>query len=200
MLSEEETASIKEQLFKQIETFPEEQREAAREQVQAMNSEQLEDFLERNKMIKKDNEKCLFCSIADGEVFSYKIGENKEAVAVLDINPVSKAHSLVLPKEHKPIEEVPSSLQLAQEIGKKIKAKLNPENVKIETTAVQGHGLINIIPVYKGEKLERKKAEEEDLQKLQKELLAEEKKEEPKEPPKKKAQLSDLPKAPRRVP
>ena len=104
MLNEEEVANIKEQLFKQIENFPEDRREAMREQIEAMDSEQLEEFLEKNKMIKKGDEKCLFCSIVDEETASYKIGENKEAIVVLDINPVSKAHCLVIPKEHKPIE------------------------------------------------------------------------------------------------
>jgi len=197
MLSEEEVANIKEQLAKQIEKFPEEQRESALAQIEAMNAEQLEEFLEKNNLI-KNSEKCLFCSIIEGEIPSYKIAENKEAIAVLDINPVSKGHCLIIPREHKSIEEIRSAMQFAQEVSKIIKTKLNPENVKIETTSVQGHDLINIIPIYRGKKPERKKATEEELQELQQQLIVEEKPETIETP--KAENISDLPKAPRRIP
>ena len=56
---------------------------------------------------------------------------------------------------------------LAQKIAKKITTKFKPEDIKIETSGFQGHAFINIIPMYKDEKLEKKKAEETELAKLQ---------------------------------
>lgn len=195
MLTEEQVKEIKEQLFKQIATFPEEQRENARSQIEAMNEEQLEEFLEKNKLVKDSN--CIFCSIIKEETPSYKIAENNEAVAILDINPVSQGHALVLPKEHKSIDET-TALQLAQEIAKKLKYELGAEDVKLETTMMQGHGIINIIPVYKNKKLERKKAEDKELANLQKKLKIPQKTEE--EKPKRKLKIEELPKAPKRIP
>jgi diadenosine tetraphosphate (Ap4A) HIT family hydrolase len=43
---------------------------------------------------------CIFCKIVAGEVPSYKIYEDKEHVAFLDIFPVTKGQALVAPKKH----------------------------------------------------------------------------------------------------
>ena len=44
---------------------------------------------------------CIFCAIADGEIPSFKIYEDDEVLAYLDINPFSEGHTLVIPKEHR---------------------------------------------------------------------------------------------------
>ena len=41
----------------------------------------------------------IFSKIAAGEIPSYKIAENDEFYAFLDINPMSKGHTLVIPKK-----------------------------------------------------------------------------------------------------
>ncbi|MCI1734178.1 MAG: HIT family protein [Bacilli bacterium] len=46
------------------------------------------------------NDSCIFCRIARGEIPSYKVYEDDICLAFLDINPSSKGHTLVLPKEH----------------------------------------------------------------------------------------------------
>ena len=43
---------------------------------------------------------CIFCKIANGEIDSAKIWEDKNFVAVLDINPNTKGMTLVMPKKH----------------------------------------------------------------------------------------------------
>ena len=43
---------------------------------------------------------CVFCAIAAGEIPSFKIYEDELVLAYLDINPFSKGHTLVIPKEH----------------------------------------------------------------------------------------------------
>lgn len=43
---------------------------------------------------------CIFCAIAAGEIPSFKIYEDGDFLAYLDINPVSKGHTLVIPKVH----------------------------------------------------------------------------------------------------
>lgn len=43
---------------------------------------------------------CLFCKIAEGSIPSYKIYEDEKVMAFLDINPVSKGHTIVIPKHH----------------------------------------------------------------------------------------------------
>ena len=43
---------------------------------------------------------CIFCQIVQGNAPSWKIMENDYCYAFLDINPVSKYHTLVIPKKH----------------------------------------------------------------------------------------------------
>jgi len=43
---------------------------------------------------------CIFCAIAAGEIPSFKVYEDDDVLAYLDINPFSKGHTLVIPKEH----------------------------------------------------------------------------------------------------
>ncbi|MBT4856817.1 HIT family protein [Candidatus Uhrbacteria bacterium] len=43
---------------------------------------------------------CLFCKIIAGEVPSYKIYEDQNVCAFLNIYPYSKGHTLIIPKEH----------------------------------------------------------------------------------------------------
>ena len=46
----------------------------------------------------KDN--CVFCKIIEGEIPSFKVYEDENVIAFLDTNPVSKGHTLVVPKKH----------------------------------------------------------------------------------------------------
>ena len=48
--------------------------------------------------MKKDD--CIFCRIAAGEIPSRKIYEDSDLIAIMDLNPTSKGHSLIIPKEH----------------------------------------------------------------------------------------------------
>ena len=43
---------------------------------------------------------CVFCAIAAGEIPSFKVYEDELVLAYLDINPFTKGHTLVIPKEH----------------------------------------------------------------------------------------------------
>ena len=43
---------------------------------------------------------CIFCKIVKGEIPSYKIYEDGEFLAFLDIKPVSDGHLLIIPKKH----------------------------------------------------------------------------------------------------
>ena len=46
------------------------------------------------------NENCIFCKIATGEIPSATIYEDEDFRVILDIEPASKGHALILPKEH----------------------------------------------------------------------------------------------------
>jgi histidine triad (HIT) family protein len=45
---------------------------------------------------------CVFCAIVRGELPSFRVFENDEVMAFLDIQPVTAGHTLVVPKRHVP--------------------------------------------------------------------------------------------------
>lgn len=46
---------------------------------------------------------CIFCKIISGEIPSKKIYQDDECIVILDINPASSGHLLVLPKKHESV-------------------------------------------------------------------------------------------------
>jgi len=182
-LAPEQTEEIKQQLISQIEKLPQENKEEIKQHILDLDEQQLEEFLKQNKIkitesgqlqqegSKQAESQCVFCSIAKNQVPSFKIAETKNAIAILEINPLSRGHSIVIPLEHIKTDKLPkSALSLAQKISRKIKTKLKPDDIKIETSSLQGHAIINIIPIYKNEKLEKYQANESELKQLQSKL------------------------------
>lgn len=47
----------------------------------------------------RDNN-CIFCKIAAGEILSATLYEDDDFRVILDIEPASKGHALIIPKEH----------------------------------------------------------------------------------------------------
>jgi len=204
MLTQEQSNQIKEQLLKQLDKFPEEQRENIKQQVTSMSNEDFEEFLKQNKLIQDpDNpnqspQQCIFCLIVEGKIPPHKIAENLENIAILEINPLSNGHILVVPKKHLQQEEIPNStFDLAKKICKKIKQTYQPKDIKISTQNIMGHSLIEVLPLY-GDEKERKKATDEELLKLKSELEIKPEPEKIKQP---KPQINEKPiQLPTRIP
>lgn len=188
MLPDSEIENIKKQIILQIDaTFPEDKKEAAKKQIIEMNPEQLEEFLIRNNLVKPQNTQktpaqqtqCVFCSIVSNQIKSYWLEENEKAIAVFEINPISSGHIIVIPKEHISSSDKISkeAFALAKEISKRIKSKLKPKDILIETSNVFGHEIINLIPIYKDENINsnRKQSKPEELEHLQEILKKKEK-------------------------
>ncbi len=183
MLTPEQTEHIKKQLIKHIEKdFPGDKQEFAKKQIESMDSEQLEEFLKRNKLMQvpqtslpaQKSSECVFCSIVSGVITSYKINENKKALAVLEINPVSKGHTVIIPKEHlSSLDKVPQLVfSLAKSVAKRLKTKLKPKNTEISSLNLFGHEIVNVIPLYGDENTaEKHPAKPEELSELQKILI-----------------------------
>jgi histidine triad (HIT) family protein len=190
---QKQAEKIKKQLIAEVEKMPNENKGQIQKHIETLNPQQLEDFLKQNNIQitesgelgqlgpAEDNqegkggqqasEKPIFEAIIAGELPSYKIAENDKAITILELNPLSKGHSLVIPKKKTTVEKIPkSAMTLAQTIAKRIKLKLKPEDIKIETFSFQDYPAINIIPIYKEKELKKEKAEESELKKLKNKL------------------------------
>ncbi len=126
---------------------------------------------------------CIFCKIARKEEKAYVVYESDNVIAFLDINPLSKGHTLVIPKEHyENILEVPSELagelhEAVKNVCKKLKV-LNPSgfnvvsNVGRSAGQVIMHAHIHVIPRYDGDKpLEFGKPIKVDLEEVYKKFM-----------------------------
>src|SRR3989344_3332725 len=54
---------------------------------------------------------CIFCKIADGSIPSKRIYDDGDIIAVLEIRPATKGHTIVMPKKRSPSSvELPDDL------------------------------------------------------------------------------------------
>ena len=65
--------------------------------------------------MKKDD--CIFCKIAAGEIGSDTVYEDEDFRVILDLNPGSRGHMLIIPKEH-----YRDIFELSDECGRKLMA------------------------------------------------------------------------------
>lgn len=105
---------------------------------------------------------CLFCKIVKGEIPSKTLYENDYVKVIMDINPNSNGHSLVIPKKHytdfteMDNEMLGSINDAAKLIKDKIYKALNPDGLSLHVNyglyqAVK-HYHLHLIPVYKEKK------------------------------------------------
>jgi histidine triad (HIT) family protein len=108
--------------------------------------------------------KCLFCKITQKEISSHIVLENDKAVAILDINPASDGHVLLITKNHfTNISEINEEdwnqlLPLLKKVIDKLQKTLQPSGFNIISNineiAYQTifHLHIHIIPKYENDK------------------------------------------------
>ncbi|KAF1920578.1 HIT-like domain-containing protein [Ampelomyces quisqualis] len=76
---------------------------------------------------------CIFCKIIRGEIPSMKIFESEKTYAFLDIGPLSRGHSLIIPKHHgAKLHDIPDD-QLSEllAVTKKIALAQGVENYNV---------------------------------------------------------------------
>lgn len=164
---------------------PEKQQAELNAFLKTLNAEQIE-FLKSQQRDGARAGPCPFCNIAQGKIPSKVIFEDNEVMAVLDINPASSGHAIVFPKEHfETTSQMPDKLSgkiftLANKIAKKVidVAKAQGTNIIVSNGGIAGqnvaHAMVHVIPRFKDDGLsflwQGKRADDNDLEKLQKEM------------------------------
>lgn len=80
---------------------------------------------------------CIFCKIISGEIPSVKIYEDEHVFAFMDIMPLSKGHTLLIPKTHRESvydlqgDEAAQLFSVAPKIASAIKDTFNPEGLNL---------------------------------------------------------------------
>ena len=80
---------------------------------------------------------CIFCRIIAGEIPCYRVAENDDCLAFLDIEPAAKGHTLVIPKQHSQdlLDTSPDTLalvaQMVQQVAHQIDVTLEPDGINM---------------------------------------------------------------------
>ncbi len=80
---------------------------------------------------------CLFCKIIAGEIPCFKLFENDDTLAFMDINPANEGHALVIPKEHArdvyavSDAAITATVKTAKKIAAAIDKTLNPDGLNL---------------------------------------------------------------------
>ena len=124
------------------------------EDLKNMSPEQLAELQKQN---------CLFCHLAADKIPSKKVFEDDMCFAILDINPASRGHMLLIPKEHyvmfpqTPENMIEHLARIVKLLSRTAIAALGAEgtNIFVANGAEAGqkapHVIIHIIPRYEGD-------------------------------------------------
>lgn len=93
---------------------------------------------------------CLFCKIVKGEIPCFKIYEDDNVLAFLDINPDSDGHTLIIPKKHfTDLDDIDlDMLKNINDSSKKVKKLLEEKLNCSGITLVQNNGSIQEVKHY----------------------------------------------------
>ena len=106
---------------------------------------------------------CIFCKIVAGQIPCFKLLEDANTIAFMDINPVNPGHALAVAKGHWPtVDVIPSEVlaevaQTAQKVAKAAFKVLKPHGVNLLQANGEGAGQsvphlhIHVMPRVKGD-------------------------------------------------
>ncbi len=106
-------------------------------------------------MSKKMVDDCIFCKINKGEIPSTTIYEDDDFKVMLDINPASRGHAVILPKNHAADlfeledEDAEKLFKVARKCAKAMKEVLHCDGEAAGQTVFHLH--VHLIPRYKGD-------------------------------------------------
>ncbi len=85
---------------------------------------------------------CIFCKIVAGDIPCFKLYEDGQTVAFMDINPGNEGHALVIPKEHWedvyaiPPELFAATMKTVKKVAQAVNQTLHPDGINV----VQANG------------------------------------------------------------
>lgn len=96
----------------------------------------------------------IFSKIVSGEIPAHRIEENDQFLAFLDISPLAKGHTLVIPKKETDYifdiedEEYRALWQFAKGVASKLKSKIDCERIGVAVIGLEvAHAHIHLVPI-----------------------------------------------------
>ena len=123
----------------------------------------------------------IFSRIVKGEIPCYKIAEDDRFFAFMDINPVAKGHTLVIPKREDDYifnladEELGAMMVFAKKVAKAIEKAVPCKRIAVAVIGLEvPHAHIHLIPITQGGDMDFKKhvkMSEEEFREVQKHIV-----------------------------
>ena len=96
----------------------------------------------------------IFTKIVNGEIPSYKVAENDKFFAFLDINPLAKGHTLVIPKKEVDyifdieVQDYKELFLFANKVAKAIESVIECKRIGLTVIGLEvPHAHIHLIPI-----------------------------------------------------
>ncbi len=108
---------------------------------------------------------CLFCKIVAGELPATRVHEDERTIACMDINPATRGHLLVIPREHSndlfaiEPEDLAACTVAAQKLATDVRDRLGADGVNVLNCAgavawqTVFHFHLHVVPRYEGDPL-----------------------------------------------
>lgn len=112
-------------------------------------------------------EDCLFCKIINNEIPAFKVLEDQDNIAFLDIHPIKKGHTLVIPKIHQPNyfsledNQLTNLTLFSKKIANILLKAFSPKSGKIGVLVYgfdMNHAHVHLVPLDKAGELNFSKA------------------------------------------
>jgi histidine triad (HIT) family protein len=109
---------------------------------------------------------CIFCKIVAGELPARRVDEDEHTLAFMDINPWTRGHAVVIPKEHSKDlleisdEDLARTAQAAKRLAARMVDRLGCDGINLLNSCGQAawqtifHFHIHVIPRYVGDPLQ----------------------------------------------
>ncbi len=80
---------------------------------------------------------CVFCKIRDGQIPSMKVYEDERTLVIMDINPLTAGHCLVLTKTHAPtiwdssVDDLQAAMTTAKKVAAGLREAVKPDGLNV---------------------------------------------------------------------
>ena len=110
-------------------------------------------------------EDCLFCGIIAGDIPGQIVDSDEKTVAFMDINPATRGHALVVPRNHSadlleiPPEDLEATTVAAQRLAKRMKETLGADGINLINSCGEAawqtvfHFHMHVVPRYSDDPL-----------------------------------------------
>ena len=131
---------------------------------------------------------CIFCAIVAGEVTAERVDDDEHTIAIMDLNPWTRGHALIIPRRHTANlyeiddDDLRHTAVAARRLARRMRERLSCDGINVLNAAEPAawqtvfHFHLHVIPRYENDSMQLpvrpKRAEADELASVARELRA----------------------------